>query len=166
MTEETLFHLAREKAPGERAAFLDETCAGDPALRRRIETLLQMAATIVLCFYPGDLADRKALAYALLLCSLWAGQTVQWLRRRKQAGPLIMALRKTPVAIVLGPVLVLAVIGMIGSLVDRSAQTGDALVRVCSSITGLSVLAFLLLLVGVGVQLRKMGCLTFFRFVP
>ena len=83
-----------------------------------------------------------------------------------QAGPLFMALRRTPVAIVLGPMLVLVGIGTIVNLVNGSAQTGDALVRVCSSITDLSVLAFLLLLVGVGVQFRKMGCVTFFRFVP
>jgi WD40 repeat protein len=41
VNEETLFHLAREKPPGERAAFLDEACAGDAALRRRAEALLQ-----------------------------------------------------------------------------------------------------------------------------
>jgi serine/threonine protein kinase len=41
MTEETLFHLAREKRPHERAAFLDEACGGDEALRRRVETLLR-----------------------------------------------------------------------------------------------------------------------------
>src|SRR5262245_42179995 len=41
MTEETLFAAALEKvAPGERAAFLAEACAGDAALRRRVEALL------------------------------------------------------------------------------------------------------------------------------
>jgi tetratricopeptide (TPR) repeat protein/serine/threonine protein kinase len=40
MNEETLFHLALEKAAGERSAFLDEACAGDAALRRRVEALL------------------------------------------------------------------------------------------------------------------------------
>jgi serine/threonine protein kinase/tetratricopeptide (TPR) repeat protein len=40
MNEETLFHLAREKPPDERAAFLDEACAGDTALRQRLELLL------------------------------------------------------------------------------------------------------------------------------
>jgi WD40 repeat protein len=41
MTEETLFHLACQKPSGERAAFLDDACAGDAALRRRIEDLLR-----------------------------------------------------------------------------------------------------------------------------
>jgi serine/threonine protein kinase/Tfp pilus assembly protein PilF len=40
MNEETLFHLAREKPPDLRAAFLDEACAGDAALRQRLEILL------------------------------------------------------------------------------------------------------------------------------
>jgi serine/threonine-protein kinase len=41
MTEETLFAQALEKAdPAQRAAFLDEACAGDPALRARLEALL------------------------------------------------------------------------------------------------------------------------------
>src|ERR671938_201116 len=41
MTEETLFHLALEKPPGERATFLKEACAGDDALRERVDNLLQ-----------------------------------------------------------------------------------------------------------------------------
>jgi hypothetical protein len=77
-----------------------------------------------------------------------------------------MALRRTPLAILLSPMLVLVGIGTIAKLLNGSAQTGDALVHVCSSITDLSVLAWLLLMVGVGVQFRKMGCVTFFRFVP
>ena len=41
MTEETLFTVALEKAKGaERAAFLDEVCAGHAALRRRVDALL------------------------------------------------------------------------------------------------------------------------------
>jgi outer membrane protein assembly factor BamB/tRNA A-37 threonylcarbamoyl transferase component Bud32 len=40
MNEETLFHQALEKPPGERPAFLAEACAGDAALRRRLEVLL------------------------------------------------------------------------------------------------------------------------------
>jgi WD40 repeat protein len=41
MHEETLFHLALAKPADERAAFLDRECAGDPALRRHVEALLQ-----------------------------------------------------------------------------------------------------------------------------
>ena len=41
MTEETLFAAALEKGtPAERAAFLNEACAGDAALKRRVEALL------------------------------------------------------------------------------------------------------------------------------
>jgi hypothetical protein len=42
MNEESIFAAALEKGdPAERAAFLDEACAGDPALRREVEALLQ-----------------------------------------------------------------------------------------------------------------------------
>ena len=58
MNEETLFHLAREKPPGERAAFLDEACAGDIGLRQRLETLLQAHDD------PSNLLDRPALEAA------------------------------------------------------------------------------------------------------
>ena len=37
---ETLFHAAREREPGERAAFLYEACAGDEELRREVDSLL------------------------------------------------------------------------------------------------------------------------------
>src|SRR5215467_14283281 len=41
MNEEMLFHLALEKAPRERDSFLEEACAGEPELRRRVEILLK-----------------------------------------------------------------------------------------------------------------------------
>jgi hypothetical protein len=42
MTEETIFAEALEKStPAERAAYLDEACAGEPVLRQRVETLLR-----------------------------------------------------------------------------------------------------------------------------
>src|SRR5262245_9364684 len=41
MSEETLFHLALGKPTAERAAFLAEACAGDDALRQRVEALVQ-----------------------------------------------------------------------------------------------------------------------------
>src|SRR5262249_56081926 len=41
MTEESIFIAALEQEDGaERAAFLDQACAGDEALRQRIERLL------------------------------------------------------------------------------------------------------------------------------
>src|SRR5262245_29153261 len=42
MSEEALFLSALEKKePAERAAFLDAACAGNPALRERLEALLR-----------------------------------------------------------------------------------------------------------------------------
>jgi len=41
MNEETLFHLALQKAPGERSAFLEKACGDDVELRRRVDVLLQ-----------------------------------------------------------------------------------------------------------------------------
>ncbi len=42
MTEETIFNAAREKQdPVDRAAYLDEACAQDPAMRQRVEALLR-----------------------------------------------------------------------------------------------------------------------------
>src|ERR1700693_6034451 len=42
MTEETLFAAALEKAtPNEGSASLDDACSGDPAMRQRVEALLQ-----------------------------------------------------------------------------------------------------------------------------
>jgi serine/threonine protein kinase/WD40 repeat protein len=40
-SEETIFSTALHCAPAERAPYLDEACAGQPALRHRIEELLQ-----------------------------------------------------------------------------------------------------------------------------
>jgi hypothetical protein len=37
---EQLYHAARERDPGDRAAFLEQACAGDDALRREVESLL------------------------------------------------------------------------------------------------------------------------------
>jgi len=39
--EVAVFSAARRLAAGERAAYLDETCAGDAALRQRVENLLR-----------------------------------------------------------------------------------------------------------------------------
>jgi serine/threonine protein kinase len=56
MTEETIFLKALEQAtPAERAAYLDVACAGDPALRERVEALLRSHAD------PDSFLDRPAL---------------------------------------------------------------------------------------------------------
>ncbi len=45
MTDEELFHLAREMPEPERAVLLDEACSGDPAQRQRVEALLRSHET-------------------------------------------------------------------------------------------------------------------------
>jgi len=55
MSEETIFVAALEKStPAERAAFLEGACAGDPALRLRVEALLRAHEQ------SGDLLDPPA----------------------------------------------------------------------------------------------------------
>ncbi len=41
ISEETIFSTALHRAPAERASYLDDACAGQPALRKRIEELLE-----------------------------------------------------------------------------------------------------------------------------
>jgi serine/threonine protein kinase len=41
MTEDSIFAAALKKPPAERAAYLDEACDGDPALRAEVEALLR-----------------------------------------------------------------------------------------------------------------------------
>ena len=53
MNEETLFHLAQQKPPAERAAYLEEVCP-DAALRRRVESLLEAHDN------PPSFMDRPA----------------------------------------------------------------------------------------------------------
>ncbi len=59
MNEETIFHLAREKSPDERDAFLDSACAGDAGLRQRLEVLLRADAA------EGSFLARSAVAATL-----------------------------------------------------------------------------------------------------
>jgi serine/threonine protein kinase len=53
MNEETLFHQARALPRADRAAFLDQACAQDSALRRRLEILLKADEE------PGHVLDRR-----------------------------------------------------------------------------------------------------------
>jgi eukaryotic-like serine/threonine-protein kinase len=56
---EELFHAALSRAPGERAAFLSAACAGDEALRREVEALLDART------WTGDLFARPVLERGL-----------------------------------------------------------------------------------------------------
>ncbi|MBM4071853.1 MAG: DUF1080 domain-containing protein [Planctomycetes bacterium] len=58
MNEEALFNLALDKPPQERSAFLDDACAGDVELRRRVESLLNAHDN------PGSFLRDPALASA------------------------------------------------------------------------------------------------------
>ena len=53
-SEETIFSTALRCAPAERARFLDEACAGEPALRQRIEELLKAQPQL------GDFMENPA----------------------------------------------------------------------------------------------------------
>jgi hypothetical protein len=45
MSEEDIFHAAlAQPTPAGRAAYLDQACAGNPALRASVEALLRAAA--------------------------------------------------------------------------------------------------------------------------
>lgn len=65
---ERLYHEAIERAAGERASFLDEACAGDSALRREIESLLEanedtgILDSLALNVVAKDMASEQAQA--------------------------------------------------------------------------------------------------------
>ena len=59
MTEEEIFHEALARStPEERAAYLEQACAGDPALRASVEELLRASVGAT------GFLDRPALAPA------------------------------------------------------------------------------------------------------
>jgi hypothetical protein len=63
MTEETIFTAALQKpTAAERAALLDEVCAGDVGLRRRVETLLASHAAAGFLETPAVRLAVEALA--------------------------------------------------------------------------------------------------------
>ena len=61
--EEALAALASQKPPGERTAFLDRECAGDQALRERVEGLL--AAQAQPSSASSDWRNTEAMAVAI-----------------------------------------------------------------------------------------------------
>ena len=60
MNDETLFHRVIEAPPHERAALLEKACAGDAAMRQRIETLLKAHEN------PGSFMEKPVLAATLI----------------------------------------------------------------------------------------------------
>jgi serine/threonine protein kinase len=61
MNEDTIFHIAREKPPEERAVFLETACGGDETLRRRLEVILRAHDQ------PGSFLARPAIDVGLTL---------------------------------------------------------------------------------------------------
>jgi hypothetical protein len=125
-----------------------------------------LAALFVLGFYPGDFAVRKSLSEALLLTTLWWGNILLWLWRRRQAGALFVAPREWAAvfAFVLAFFTFSVFIAM-GTLDPASGQRGDVLVAVCSVIQSISGMLFLFLMLGVGIEIREQGFVTFFQLI-
>jgi hypothetical protein len=92
MNEETFFHLAREKPPDERAAFLDEACGGDAALRRRVEILLRAHDD------PASLLDRPVLGRAAGVAGAPEGQGLPAHHPESAAQPETIVLAEQPPA--------------------------------------------------------------------
>src|ERR1700683_2918631 len=46
MTEREMFEAALDREPDDRAAFLDQACAGAPAVKKRLEALLARQAQV------------------------------------------------------------------------------------------------------------------------
>ncbi len=76
---EAIFHDACERAPNERAAFLQQACAGDKDLRREVELLLasdeqattlapayQMAAPLLIENQPSSFAGQSISHYQII----------------------------------------------------------------------------------------------------
>ncbi len=61
-----LFHAALERAPAERDAFLDEACAGDPALRAEVSSLLASHRPDEFLEVPAAVVDERATETARL----------------------------------------------------------------------------------------------------
>jgi WD40 repeat protein len=80
---ESVFAAALEKAPaGERAAYLDEACAGDPALRQRVEALLRAhaeAGGFLEPPAPGAAAEAETLGAEEAGAALPPGTKVRYL---------------------------------------------------------------------------------------
>jgi eukaryotic-like serine/threonine-protein kinase len=81
-TIERIFHAALERPPVERAAFLDQACAGDPTLRHEVESLL--AADDGTAGAPGPASDW-ADALAELGAKALAGEDAEITGRLQRA---------------------------------------------------------------------------------
>jgi hypothetical protein len=124
-------------------------------------------AIFVLCSYHASLADRKALAFATLFIPISWGLVIRWLRRRRLAGDMSLALRAPlPHLIIFGLFFACLISQDMYQLIHVSGQAGDLFVHVCARLQSLSGSIWLFLMLVVGIEIRALGCVTFFRFVP
>ena len=66
LPEESIFAQASEKkTPEERAAFLDQACAGDPELRKSVESLLA-------AYDEGEFLESPAVAPRGCIAQAWS----------------------------------------------------------------------------------------------
>ncbi len=125
-----------------------------------------LLAIYVLCWYPATLVERKTLAFAAIIIPFCWGFVFTWLWRRRHAGPLAMIVRPLPAtAIFFGACLGVNIVSSIYSLIHVAGEPGDALVNGCYWLQILSTYVALFLMVVAGLEIRKEGCVTFFRFV-
>jgi hypothetical protein len=135
--------------------------------RYTAQLVVTVLSLLTVAFYPADLASRRSLAFAVVAIPFMWGGVIDWLLRRTRAGPLLMALR-TPLA----PAICFALFFGLLAVLEASELThdlekpGDLLVNVCTRVAHLSGLVLLFLWLTVGIELRKGGCVTCFRFVP
>jgi tRNA A-37 threonylcarbamoyl transferase component Bud32 len=119
-------------------------------------------AGVALCCYPGELADRKSLAFSIFFCSFWWGGVIEWLWHRVQAGQLSVALRASlPTVVFFGLVFGFLAI----TIVFEPSDQGDTFVQGFSRINGVSAFVYIFLRISVGLELRKRGCVSFSRLV-
>jgi serine/threonine protein kinase/Tfp pilus assembly protein PilF len=110
---EQLYHAARERAPGARAAFLDRACAGDAALRAQVETLLaydeeaenfiatpalQVAAGLIAAEQARSLVGKQ-LSHYEILALLGAGGMGEVYRARDTKLERTVAIKILPAAV-------------------------------------------------------------------
>jgi serine/threonine protein kinase len=67
---ERIYHAARERAPAERAAFLEQACAGDDALRQEVESLLAQDSDV------RSLLETPAVELAKKMSAADSGQSM------------------------------------------------------------------------------------------
>jgi predicted Ser/Thr protein kinase len=166
----------------------------DPAIDRGLMPG-SVAALGLLYFYPGDWADRKQLAEAAILVPFVGAFVFRWLRWKRQAGPLLLALRVLWLPAILAVLFGLGVVlvnegqrlfgGLPASPADPFMQAwywfldlwlvgGSVPAFPAAPLVSVSFLIkifcwylFLFLAAGfMGMDIRERGCVTFKAFIP